>query len=821
MNNNSNNCGDCGTTCSECGRPWAICKQDGGCGCNKCKDIKFCEYGRMANGCIREKQPGCPMQAAIPSVTVESIEGIKNLADCLVHVSDINTTFYIDDKHRPMITWAGPVDIPGYDMEGNPNNYRDQIVTDVAAEMAVIYDKRGKGYVFGLVENIDLQEQVNNKLDEMAENGDLSEIIGSYIDPYLDTFNDRLDAIDNKVEAIVDFSPTVVTSMSGMTDHSKIYVLTSDSNWYYWNGSVWTVGGAYNSDAVLDDIKWYLNTVATDGNSIFNPWNAFEGGLKTSDGSADTTSPSTVSNYWTTDYIALPEPEHIGDRYVFASFSLPENSSLRYYKVCFYDENKVFDHTIPNARNVIDVEDDTTLNYTSWKYARVQFRKSNISFDDRYKILFTPGISAVDMPNASRYTSIDGNGIKAGSIAANRLSDNLYEANVYNMLQQGIVPFVKSDFTFGTITTAEGAVKANGERLCTSKTFKVPSATAIELSGGWQMLAMQYDVSGNYFGRYTSSWTTSTFFSAEMYTRLVFKNDVLGAITDEASVENLLSNMSITKDSGKFKYSGEKINLANTYGAISTGLKMAGQDSAIAEDGNIVSFSSNGYYKVIDLNGQEFKPLTALDQQATIAPHSNCVFFGTEKYDVDDNYPIIYTNAYNTAGLPKGAFYGYRLNNSFDTALLQTIKIGFTEENIWTGGGSNVRPYGNFLMDTDNGKLYAYTMIDNLNVTRFFKFSMPVLSAGSTVTLQEVDIEDYFDVPYFYYIQGGCYHGGKIYASCGFTANDCKLYVVDLTEKKVTSTVPLGGFAGEPETVFTYKDELYLSSGTKLYKLKF
>ena len=181
MNNNSNNYGDCGTTCSECGRPWAICKQDGGCGCNKCKDIKFCEYGRMANGCIREKQPGCPMQAVIPSVTVESIEGIKNLADCLVHVSDINTTFYIDDKHRPIITWAGPIDIPGYDMEGNPNNYRDQIVTDVANQIAVIYDKSGKGYLFGLAENIDLQEQVNNKLDEMAKDGTLQEIIDAYL----------------------------------------------------------------------------------------------------------------------------------------------------------------------------------------------------------------------------------------------------------------------------------------------------------------------------------------------------------------------------------------------------------------------------------------------------------------------------------------------------------------------------------------------------------------------------------------------------------------------------------------------------------------
>jgi hypothetical protein len=306
-----------------------------------------------------------------------------------------------------------------------------------------------------------------------------------------------------------------------------------------------------------------------------------------------------------------------------------------------------------------------------------------------------------------------------------------------------------------------------------------------------------------------------------MYVKFVFRNNTLGSINNESSLTNLLTNISITKDSGKFGYTGDKISLANSYGAIATGLNMAGQDSAIASDGHIMSFTNDGYYKVIDINGQLLKSQTALDQQATIAPHSNCAFFGTEKYDEGDLYPLVYTNAYNTAGLPKGAFYAYRLKNDLTTTFLQTIKIGFTEENIWTGGSSNVRPYGNFLMDTDNGKLYAYTMIDNLNVTRFFRFSMPELSDGATVTLQESDIEEYFDVPYFYYIQGGCYYNGKIYASCGFTSADCKLYVIDLADKKCSSIVPLGGFAGEPETVFAYKDELYVSSSTKLYKLKF
>ena len=53
-------------------------------------------------------------KAVIPSITVDSVDGITNLANCFVHVTSINTTFYIDDKHRPMIIWAGPVeaDVP-------------------------------------------------------------------------------------------------------------------------------------------------------------------------------------------------------------------------------------------------------------------------------------------------------------------------------------------------------------------------------------------------------------------------------------------------------------------------------------------------------------------------------------------------------------------------------------------------------------------------------------------------------------------------------------------------------------------------------------
>lgn len=92
--------------CEKCGRPFPKSEAKT-CSCN----FGLGEYRLNVKGCIRNKNPECPYNAVIASVTVETTDGIKNLADCFVHVVDINTTFYIDDKHRPIIIWAGPVEV--------------------------------------------------------------------------------------------------------------------------------------------------------------------------------------------------------------------------------------------------------------------------------------------------------------------------------------------------------------------------------------------------------------------------------------------------------------------------------------------------------------------------------------------------------------------------------------------------------------------------------------------------------------------------------------------------------------------------------------
>lgn len=147
--------------CQKCGRsfPKAV-EKPCGCGCK----AGIAEYGHKVSGCIRNKNPECPMNAVIPAVTVENISGIKNLRDCFVHVTSINTTFYVDDKGRMMVTWAGPIEIRvtedtdvealRHDLVENAGGYRSQFVIVADPEgltgdpgmLAFYADKQGKMY---------------------------------------------------------------------------------------------------------------------------------------------------------------------------------------------------------------------------------------------------------------------------------------------------------------------------------------------------------------------------------------------------------------------------------------------------------------------------------------------------------------------------------------------------------------------------------------------------------------------------------------------------------------------------------------------------
>ena len=187
--------------CTKCGRPQTYCK--GTC----CKQPKGCEcpeYGPKVCGAIRPGQPECPAQAVIPSLTVESVSNLKDLADCFVHVADINTTFYIDDKHRIMTTWAGLVSVDDYDFEANPLNLRGQIAYDAKNNKAAIFDKQGASYIFQIsdIDNNYLLLENKPQINGVELSGDRA-LVELDIAATFDTVADMKAATDLKNGSVV------------------------------------------------------------------------------------------------------------------------------------------------------------------------------------------------------------------------------------------------------------------------------------------------------------------------------------------------------------------------------------------------------------------------------------------------------------------------------------------------------------------------------------------------------------------------------------------------------------------------------------------
>ena len=68
--------------------------------------------------------PQCPVKAVIPLVEVATPENLKKLSNCLAYVQSTNTTYYVDNQHRFIICWAGPVFADNYDYNTNPLGLR-------------------------------------------------------------------------------------------------------------------------------------------------------------------------------------------------------------------------------------------------------------------------------------------------------------------------------------------------------------------------------------------------------------------------------------------------------------------------------------------------------------------------------------------------------------------------------------------------------------------------------------------------------------------------------------------------------------------------
>lgn len=78
-----------------------------------------------------------------------------------------------------------------------------------------------KSYVQDYFKNLDVQEEINKKLNDMVNSGELNTLIMPFIKS----------------------SPVIVTNINEMTNHDYIYLLESDGFLYYWNGTAFIKSG--------------------------------------------------------------------------------------------------------------------------------------------------------------------------------------------------------------------------------------------------------------------------------------------------------------------------------------------------------------------------------------------------------------------------------------------------------------------------------------------------------------------------------------------------------------------------------------------------
>ena len=138
-------------------------------------------------------------------------------------------------------------------------------------------------YVNDYFDNLDVQEEINNKLDEMAEDGELTTLIKNYVDPIYEEFetninnsmdafettvNSTIDTMNNKVDSAVSGSPLVASSTSEMLDTTRVYVNTTDGKWYYYDGDSWEIGGTYQATVENYDTTLTVNNHTPNSRTI-------------------------------------------------------------------------------------------------------------------------------------------------------------------------------------------------------------------------------------------------------------------------------------------------------------------------------------------------------------------------------------------------------------------------------------------------------------------------------------------------------------------------------------------------------------------------
>lgn len=232
-------------------------------------------------------------------------------------------------------------------------------------------------YMNNYFTNLDVQQEINNKLDAMATDGTLTNLIKNYVDPiyqayeneinldinnFKNTINTEVGTLSNKVSNLTSNTPAgVYATLSDLeTDdpnHNYIYVVTGTGNWYYYNTSTtsWTSGGTYQATLTPDSDMARINETYSEvkNTSVTNLSTYYHYFINSYSPYAE----SSTDSARTSDYL-------ICQGYNKIKYKTSLNSSG--FELLFYDRNKTF---LPNISILGDsVTTEKTVNVPATAY---------------------------------------------------------------------------------------------------------------------------------------------------------------------------------------------------------------------------------------------------------------------------------------------------------------------------------------------------------------------------------------------------------------------------------------------------------------------
>lgn len=218
-----------------------------------------------------------------------------------------------------------------------------------------------------------------------------------------------------------------------------------------------------------------------------------------------------------------------------------------------------------------------------------------------------------------------------------------------------------------------------------------------------------------------------------------------------------------------------------------------------------------------------------LNGSGSILYHCNNTCFGTDYYDVNDFFPLLYIS--QRARSDKRCFtevFRIVANKSSKDSEFSSFKLELVQT-IYFPPMSKSNSMGNVntVIDRENKLLYTYSRNNSQNDTNYRQckiscFSIPDIHQ-SEVYLEDTDIRNSYMLNISaLYMQGACIEGDYLYIARGSkNVGYIDINIIDLNTQKIVKQLDLlsKGYRWEPEGCFFYDGHLMISSGNNIWKL--